>query len=87
MFIHLKDSKMSYMTHFFYAASFSVKLLKAAFYVFYHGVHPTEKSHWKGRGLIVQAFNDLPHAPDKVIKMNVEKDEFLFEGQSECDEK
>lgn len=64
---HLQESKLTYFGHLRYAVGFSLKLLGASFYVLWHGIYPSAASHWKGRALIIEAFEELPWAIDKSV--------------------
>jgi hypothetical protein len=64
---HLQNSKMTYWKHLRYALQFSLKLAASAVYVLWHGIHPTSASHWKGRALIIEAFDELPWDVDKGV--------------------
>jgi hypothetical protein len=56
---------MTYWKHLWYALQFSLKLAGSAFYVLWHGIYPSTYSHWKGRALIIEAFDELPWEVDK----------------------
>ena len=40
MFVHLKNEKMNYSTHFFRAFHISWLCLKASYYLFIHAIYP-----------------------------------------------